>query len=156
MQKITPFLWFDNNADEAMHFYTSIFKNSQIKDVSRYPDNHPEFAGKIMTGTFVLEGQEFMALNGGPMFKFTEAISMFVRCETQDEIDYYSSKLADQGTQEQCGWITDKFGLSWQIVPTCLGELLSNPDPVKANKVLQAMLQMQKLDIQVLKEATNS
>lgn len=156
MQKITPFLWFDNNADEAMHFYTSIFKNSQIKDVSRYPDNHPEFAGKLMTGTFVLEGQEFMALNGGPMFKFTEAISMFVRCETQDEIDYYSSKLADQGTQEQCGWITDKFGLSWQIVPTCLGELLSNPDPVKANKVLQAMLQMQKLDIQVLKEAANS
>ena len=139
-----------------MHFYTSIFKNSQIKDVSRYPDNHPEFAGKIMTGTFVLEGQEFMALNGGPMFKFTEAISMFVRCETQDEIDYYSSKLADQGTQEQCGWITDKFGLSWQIVPTCLGELLSNPDPVKANKVLQAMLQMQKLDIQVLKDAANS
>ncbi len=156
MQKITPFLWFDNNADEAMHFYTSIFKNSQIKDVSRYPDNHPEFAGKLMTGTFVLEGQEFMALNGGPMFKFTEAISMFVRCETQDEIDYYSSKLADQGTQEQCGWITDKFGLSWQIVPTCLGELLSNPDPVKANKVLQAMLQMQKLDIQVLKDAANS
>ena len=97
-----------------------------------------------------------MALNGGPMFKFTEAISMFVRCETQDEIDYYSSKLADQGTQEQCGWITDKFGLSWQIVPTCLGELLSNPDPVKANKVLQAMLQMQKLDIQVLKDAANS
>ena len=147
MQKITPFLWFDNNAEEAMNFYVSIFKNSKILSVSRGPN------GEVFTGTFALDGQEFMALNGGPHFTFTEAISLFVHCESQQEVDELWEKLTEGGEESRCGWLKDKFGLSWQIVPSILGELLQDPDPVKAGRVMQAMLQMGKIDIQALKRA---
>ena len=153
MQKITPFLWFDDNAGEAMEFYTSIFKNSKILDVRRYEDVASGQAGKVMTGTFVLDGQEFMALNAGPMFKFTEAISMFVSCETQDEIDDLWERLSAGGEKSQCGWLKDKFGLSWQIVPPILGELLGDPDAAKSKRVMEAMLQMSKIDIAALQRA---
>jgi len=147
MQKITPFLWFNNNAEEAMQFYTSVFKNAKVKDIMRHD-------GKVMTGTFELEGQEFMVLNGGPQFKFTEAISLFVKCETQEEVDYYWNKLtADGGEESMCGWLKDKFGLSWQIIPNQLGKLLHDKDAKKANNVMQAMLQMRKIDIKTLQEA---
>src|SRR5439155_17471752 len=153
MQKITPFLWFDDNAEEAINFYTSIFKNSRIVDMSRYPPNGPGPAGKLMAATFQLEGQEFMALNGGPTYKFTEAISLFVNCKTQAEVDEYWTKLTAGGEEGPCGWLKDKFGLSWQIVPTILGELLSDPDPVKSQRVMKAMLQMKKIDSEKLKQA---
>ncbi len=156
MQKITPFLWFDNNAEEAMTFYTSIFKDSKIVDVSRYGEGGPGRSGTVMTGTFRLAGQEFMALNGGPEFKFTEAISFFVSCETQEEIDDLWNKLSAGGEESQCGWLKDKFGLSWQIVPPVLGELLGDKDPEKAGRVMQAMLQMRKLDIAALRRAYDS
>jgi predicted 3-demethylubiquinone-9 3-methyltransferase (glyoxalase superfamily) len=153
-QKIVPFLWFDNNAEEAINFYTSIFKNSRILDVKRYGDAGPGAKGSIMTATFLLEGQEFTALNGGPAFKFTEAISLFVKCKSQEEVDELWNKLlAGGGQPSQCGWLKDKFGLSWQIVPTILGELLSDKDPQKAARVMQAMLKMVKIDIATLKEA---
>jgi predicted 3-demethylubiquinone-9 3-methyltransferase (glyoxalase superfamily) len=140
--RITPFLWFDKNAEEAVNFYTAIFKNSKVIQL------HP------MVSTFELEGQRFMALNGGPQFKFTEAISLFVTCDTQEEIDYYWAKLLTGGGREsQCGWLKDKFGLSWQIVPAILGELMSDPDHKKSERVMQAVLKMIKLDIQVLKQA---
>src|SRR5437867_945566 len=153
MQKITPFLWFDDNAEEAINFYTSIFKNSKIIEMSRFPPNGPGPAGKLMSATFELEGQEFMALNGGPTFKFTEAISLFVDCKTQAEVDDLWEKLSAGGEKGQCGWLKDKFGLSWQIVPTALGELLGSTDPAKAQRVMQAMLQMTKLDIKGLQQA---
>src|SRR5438270_4275518 len=153
MQKITPFLWFDDNAEEAINFYTSIFKNSKIIDMSRYPPNGPGPAGKVMTATFELEGQQFMALNGGPMYKFTEAISLFVSCKTQGEVDELWEKLSAGGEKGQCGWLKDKFGLSWQIIPTALGELLGDPDPAKAQRAMQAMLQMTKIDIKGLQQA---
>ena len=154
MQKITTFLWFNDNAEEAMNFYTSIFKNSKILNVNRYGDGGPAHPGTVMTATFQLEGQEFMVLNGGPHFKFTEAISLFVNCETQAEVDELWAKLiADGGEESQCGWLKDKFGLSWQIIPTALGEMLGDPDPAKAQRAMQAMLQMQKIDIQKLKDA---
>ena len=153
MQKITPFLWFDDNAEEAINFYTSIFKNSKIVDMSRYPPNGPGPAGKLMSATFQLEGQQFMALNGGPTFKFTEAISLFVDCKTQAEVDELWERLSAGGEKGQCGWLKDKFGLSWQIVPTALGELLGSTDPAKAQRVMQAMLQMTKLDIKGLQQA---
>lgn len=147
MQKITPFLWFDGNAEEAMNFYTAIFKNAKIGNVMRYE-------GNVMTATFQLEGQEFMVLNGGPHFKFTEAISFFVNCGTQEEVDYFWEKLtADGGEESRCGWLKDKFGLSWQIIPTILGELMQDKNPAKANSVMQAMLQMNKIDIKTLQEA---
>ena len=143
--RITPFLWFDKNAVEAAEFYTSIFKNSKIIQL------HP------LVSTFELEGQHFMALNGGPGFKFTEAVSFFVSCETQEEVDYYwGSLLADGGIESRCGWLKDKYGLSWQIVPVILGELLSDPDHEKSEKVMQAMLKMIKLDIEALSKAYNS
>src|SRR5919205_2203950 len=129
MQKITPFLWFDNNLEEAMTFYTSIFKNAKVVNVSRYGDAGPGPKGTVMTATFQLEGQEFMALNGGPHFKFTEAVSFFVSCETQQEVDELWAKLSDGGQEGQCGWLKDRFGLSWQIVPRALGQLLRDPDP---------------------------
>jgi predicted 3-demethylubiquinone-9 3-methyltransferase (glyoxalase superfamily) len=152
MQKITPFLWFDNQAEEAMRFYTSIFKNSKILSTTPYPEGAPGPAGQLMTGSFQLEGQEFVALNGGPQYKFTEAVSFVVNCETQEEVDNLWAKLtADGGEEGQCGWLKDKFGLSWQIVPTILSELLS--DPAKAQRVTQVMLKMQKLDIAALKKA---
>ncbi|MCL5274594.1 MAG: VOC family protein [Chloroflexi bacterium] len=153
MQKITPFLWFDNNAEEAVNFYTSIFPNSQVLSVSRYGEAGPGPAGQVMVMSFRLDGQEFQALNGGPIFKFTEAISFVVDCKTQDEVDMYWEKLSAGGEESQCGWLKDKFGLSWQIVPAALGELLSDPNPVKAQRVMQAMLQMSKIDILGLENA---
>ncbi|MEZ4614741.1 MAG: VOC family protein [Caldilineaceae bacterium] len=147
MQSITPFLWFDNQAEEAMNFYVSIFKDSQI--VSTMPG--PE--GKLMGGTFVLNGQEFMVLNGGPMYSFTPAISLFVKCETQEEVDHYWTKLTEGGSEEPCGWLKDKFGLSWQIIPNALGELIGHPDRKKAGRALQAMLQMKKIEIAALQAA---
>jgi len=154
MQKITTFLWFDDDAEEAMKFYTSIFKNSKILSTSRYPEGTPGKAGTVMTGTFQLEGQEFMALNAGPEFKFTEAISLFVSCENQQEVDDLWNKLtADGGEESQCGWLKDKFGLSWQIIPKQLGEMLGDKDPAKAKRALDAMLQMHKIDIKTLERA---
>ena len=145
-QKITPFLWFDGNADEAMDFYVSVFKNSKVVSVTRSQ-------GKVMSGTFQLEGQQFYALNGGPQFKFTPAISLFVSCETQAEVDDLWKKLSEGGSEERCGWLKDKFGLSWQIIPSILGPLLHDRDPEKAKRAMNAMLQMNKIDIARLKQA---
>jgi predicted 3-demethylubiquinone-9 3-methyltransferase (glyoxalase superfamily) len=153
MQKITPFLWFDGKAEEAMHFYTSIFKNSKVGSVSRYGEGGPGPKGSVMTASFELEGLQFTALNGGPMYKFTEAISFHVSCESQKEVDYYWSKLSEGGQIQQCGWLKDKFGLSWQIIPSALPKLLSDPDRTRAGKVMQVMLQMKKIDIAKLEEA---
>jgi len=153
MQKITPFLWFDNNAEEAVNFYTSIFENSKIVNLSRYGEAGPGPAGSVMAATFQLEGQEFTALNGGPEYKFTEAISFFVSCDTQQEIDDKWSKLSAGGEEGQCGWLKDKYGLSWQIVPPVLVEMLQDKDSEKSNRVMQAMLQMRKLDIKTLRQA---
>jgi len=154
MQKITPFLWFDNQAEEAMNFYTSIFKNSKVGTVSRYGDAGPGPKGSVMVASFELDGMQFTALNGGPHFKFTEAISLYVNCEDQAEVDYFWNKLcADGGQPSQCGWLKDKFGLSWQIVPAVLPRLLSDPDGAKAGRVMQAMLQMQKIDVAKLEQA---
>jgi predicted 3-demethylubiquinone-9 3-methyltransferase (glyoxalase superfamily) len=157
MQKITPFLWFNDNAEEAVKFYTSIFKNSKIGKIARYGEEGEKIAGRpkgsVMTVEFQLEGQQFIALNGGPIFKFTEAISFVVNCETQEEVDYYWEKLSAGGKEVQCGWLKDKHGLSWQIVPTVLGELLSDKDAAKSQRVMQAMLKMVKLDIKKLKQA---
>ena len=154
MQKITPFLWFDTNAEAAAEFYVSIFKNSKILNVSRYGDAGPGPKGSVMVVNFQLAGQEFTALNGGPLFKFSEAFSLVVNCENQPELDEYWSKLTSGGGQEsQCGWLKDKFGFSWQIVPTELGTLMGAKDPAKANRVMQALLQMKKLDIAKLRQA---
>jgi predicted 3-demethylubiquinone-9 3-methyltransferase (glyoxalase superfamily) len=153
MQKITPFLWFDNQAEEAMNFYTSIFKNSKIGNVTRYGEGGPGPAGTVMTATFQLDGQEFMALNGGPHFTFSPAISFFVNCETQEEVDELWEKLSEGGETEQCGWLKDKYGVSWQIVPTILGEMLQDKDPEKSKRVTEAMLKMDKLDIKILRQA---
>jgi predicted 3-demethylubiquinone-9 3-methyltransferase (glyoxalase superfamily) len=154
MQKITPFLWFDSNAEEAMNFYVSIFKNSRVLRVSRYGDAGPGPKGTVMAATFQLEGQEFQALNGGPAYKFTPAISLFVNCETQEEVDELWAKLLEGGGREdQCGWLQDKFGLSWQIIPTLLAKLLSDKDPKKSSRVMKAMLQMKKIDMNGLKRA---
>ena len=153
MQKIIPFLWFDNQAEEAMNFYTSIFKNSKILNINRYGEGGPGEEGTVMSVTFQLEGQEFYALNGGPQFKFTEAISFFVNCETQEEVDELWKKLSEGGETHGPGWIKDKYGLSWQIVPTILGEYLNDPDPQKSQRVMNTMLQMEKLDIKKLKQA---
>jgi predicted 3-demethylubiquinone-9 3-methyltransferase (glyoxalase superfamily) len=147
MKKITPFLWFDTQAEEAVNFYVSIFKNSKVLSVNRKPD------GKAFTVLFELDGVEFMALNAGPMFKFTEAFSMYVNCEDQDEVDYFWSKLSAIPEAESCGWCKDKWGLSWQIVPKQLGDYIGGPDPVKAERGMQAMLQMRKLIIADLKKA---
>ena len=153
MQKITPFLWFDNQAEEAMNFYTSIFKDSKVGRVSRYDSSFPEKAGTAMTATFQLFGQEFMALNGGPLFTFTEAISFLVHCENQQEVDDLWAKLSAGGRESQCGWLKDKFGLSWQIIPNALPEMLADKDPAKAHRVMQAMLKMSKIDIAALERA---
>ena len=153
MQKITPFLWYDDKAEEAMNFYVSIFKNSKIGKVSRYGEAGPGPKGTVMVATFQLDGQDFMALNGGPHFKFTEAISLVVDCETQEEVDEFWEKLSEGGEKSQCGWLKDKYGLSWQVVPTILGELMQDKDPEKSQRVMKAMLQMKKIDIQILKQA---
>jgi predicted 3-demethylubiquinone-9 3-methyltransferase (glyoxalase superfamily) len=153
MQKIVPFLWFDGKAEEAMNFYVSIFKNSKIGEVTRYGKAGPGQEGTVISATFQLEGQEFYALNGGPQFTFTPAISLFVNCETQQEVDELWKKLSEGGEIQQCGWLRDKYGLSWQIIPTILGKLLRDKDPAKAQRVMQAMLQMKKIDIARLKQA---
>jgi len=153
MQKITPFLWFDDKAEQAVNFYTSIFNDSKIENISRYGDEGPGPAGSVMMANFILNGQEFMALNGGPVFKFTEAISLFVTCEDQAEVDYYWDRLSEGGETQQCGWLKDKFCLSWQIVPSALGRLMGDKDPEKAGRVMQAMLKMVKIDIAVLQKA---
>ena len=159
IQRITPFLWFDDQAEEAAAFYTSIFKNSKITGTSRYGKQGAAVsgrpAGSVMTVTFELDGQEFVALNGGPLFKFTEAVSFVVRCESQDEVDYYWEKLSEGGDPKarQCGWLKDKYGVSWQVVPRVLDELLTDPDPEKSERAMKAMLQMIKIDIEALKRA---
>jgi predicted 3-demethylubiquinone-9 3-methyltransferase (glyoxalase superfamily) len=153
MQKITPFLWFDNEAEEAANFYVSIFKNSMITNVSRYGDAGPGPKGSVMIVSFQLEGQEFIALNGGPQFKFTPSISLYVNCESQEEVDQLWEKVSAGGRKERCGWLQDRYGLSWQIVPTALQKLMSDPNPKKAAGVMQAMLQMDKIDIKRLQEA---
>jgi len=155
MPKITPFLWFDNNAEEAANFYTSIFKNSKISQARRYGDGGPGPKGTVMTISFTLDGLELTALNGGPLFKFNESISFLVHCKTQEEVDYFWDKLVAGGQKSQCGWLKDKFGLSWQIVPDILIELLGDKDPAKSQRVMQAMLQMNKIDIQKLQDASN-
>jgi len=156
MQKITTFLWYDTQAEEAANFYVSIFKNSRIGNVGRYGEGGPGPKGSVMSVTFQLEGQEFFALNGGPAFKFTPAISLFVNCETQEEVDELWAKLSAGGRQDRCGWLQDKYGLSWQIIPKVLGELLHHPDPQIAKRVMNAMLQMSQIDIQKLKDAANA
>jgi predicted 3-demethylubiquinone-9 3-methyltransferase (glyoxalase superfamily) len=155
MPKISPFLWFNDNAEEAMKFYVSIFKNSRIVHVSRYGDAGPGPKGQLMTATFELEGQQFMALNGGPMFQFTPAISLFVSCETQAEVDELWEKLSAGGSPDRCGWLKDKFGLSWQIIPSALGRLLTDSDRGRSQRAMQAMLQMGKIDIQALEDAAD-
>jgi predicted 3-demethylubiquinone-9 3-methyltransferase (glyoxalase superfamily) len=152
-QKITPYLWFDGQAEEAMNFYVSVFKNSEILTVSRYGEGGPGPAGSVMIASFRLDGEEFLALNGGPMFKFTEAVSFLISCESQDEVDYYWDKLTEGGEPSQCGWLKDKFGLSWQVIPTRLAELLQDEDPEKAGRVMQAMLQMTKIEVPKLEAA---
>ena len=153
MQKITTFLWFDDQAEEAAKFYTSIFKNAKIGTVSRYGEGAPRPKGTAMVVTFQLAGQEFMALNGGPLFKFTEAVSLFVDCEGQEEVDELWEKLSAAGEKGRCGWLKDKYGLSWQIIPSALGKLMSDPDPAKSNAVMHAMLKMNKIVIEDLKKA---
>jgi len=153
MQKITPFLWFDDNAEEAANFYVSVFKNSRVVSISRYGEAGPRPAGTVMTVSFVLDGEEFVALNGGPEFIFSPAISFAVNCTTQEEVDELWAKLSAGGKEVQCGWLEDRYGLSWQIVPTVLIEMLNDADPAKANRVMQAMLQMVKIDIEGLRRA---
>ena len=152
MQKITPFLWFNDNAEEAIEFYMSVFENGSLGTVSRYGEAGPGPKGKLMTASFKLNGQEFVALNGGPQFTFTEAVSFVVNCEAQEEIDHYWDKLSEGGQTQMCGWLKDKFGLSWQIVPTILGKLLKGDDREKSKRVMNAMLKMKKLDIKTLKD----
>jgi len=153
MPKITPFLWFDSQAEEAANFYVSIFENSRIVNVSRYGDAGPGPKGTAMSVTFQLNGQDFMALNGGPQFTFTPAISFFVHCENQQEVDELWEKLSEGGKKERCGWLKDKFGLSWQIIPAVLGKMLGDKDPERSKRVMQALLQMTKIDIEGLKLA---
>ncbi len=153
MQKITTFLTFDNQAEEAINLYVSTFKNSKIVRTNRYGEAGPGPHGALMSATFELEGQEFVALNGGPHFSFAEGISLLVNCETQAEVDELWEKLSEGGEQGPCGWLKDKFGVSWQIIPTALGDMLGDPDPDKANRVMQAMLHMHKIDIAALRQA---
>jgi predicted 3-demethylubiquinone-9 3-methyltransferase (glyoxalase superfamily) len=153
MQKITPFLWFDNQAEEAVKFYTSIFKNSKVGKIARYGDAGPRPKGSVMTISFELDGTEFTALNGGPVFKFNEAISFVVDCTSQQEVDELWAKLTEGGEEGQCGWLKDKFGVSWQIVPRILIELMNDPDPEKARRVTEALLRMKKIEIKPLQEA---
>ncbi len=153
MQRITPFLWFDTQAEEAARFYVSIFKNSKILSLSRYSEAGPGPAGSVMTVEFELDGEKFVALNGGPQYTFTHAVSFVVNCETQDEVDHYWARLSEGGKEIQCGWVTDKYGLSWQIVPTTLLEMIKTGDPEKRSRVMQAMFKMVKLDIETLKNA---
>jgi predicted 3-demethylubiquinone-9 3-methyltransferase (glyoxalase superfamily) len=154
MQKITPFLWFNDNAEEAMNYYVKVFKNSKIVNSSRYPEGGPGPAGKLMVATFEIEGQEFMVLNGGRHYKITPAVSFMVHCDTQEELDHYWNTLTSDGGQEvECGWLTDKFGVSWQIVPRALGKWMSDPDKTKTARVFEALMKMKKLSIPELQKA---
>jgi predicted 3-demethylubiquinone-9 3-methyltransferase (glyoxalase superfamily) len=152
-QKIIPFLWFENQAEEAVNYYINIFNNSSIINITYYGEAGPGPMDNVITVTFELEGQEFTALNGGPMFKFTEAISFYVKCTSQDEVDYYWEKLTEAGEEQPCGWLKDKYGLSWHIVPTLLVEMLNDSDPEKVKRVTEAMLKMKKIDIKTLKQS---
>ena len=153
MQKITPFLWFNDNAEEAMDFYHSVFKNSEIIYKNYYPEGMP-MAGKLMTGSITIEGQDFHVLNGGPQFTFTEAVSFFINCETQEEVDYLWDRLTENGgSPSMCGWLKDKYGLSWQIIPATLGKLMNDPDRAKAGRVMQAMMKMKKIIVADLQKA---
>ncbi len=156
MQKITPFLWFDGNAEEAMNFYVSVFKDAKVLGVNRYGKGAPLPEGTVLTASFELNGLKFVALNGGPMYQFSPATSFVVDCDTQEEVDYYWEKLGEGGKYNRCAWLDDKFGVTWQIVPKKLGQLLSDPDPVKAGRVMQAMMQMDKIDIEGLQRASRS
>jgi predicted 3-demethylubiquinone-9 3-methyltransferase (glyoxalase superfamily) len=156
MQRITPSLWFDTEAEEAADFYVSVFKNSQVLNVSRYGEAGPRPAGTVMTVDFELDGQQFIALNGGPEFPFTEAVSLQVNCETQEEVDRYWSVLSEGGEEGPCGWLKDRYGLSWQIIPVALAELLNDPDAAKAQRAMAAMLQMKKIDIAALQAAAEA
>lgn len=158
MQNITPSLWFDNNAEEAMNFYVSVFKDGKINRIDRYPEGYSEgpmagMGGKVLNGEFEINGQKFICLDGGPIFKFNEAISFTVECADQDEVDYYWEKLSAVPESEQCGWLKDKFGLSWQIVPKQLGELMSGSDPDSSKRVMESLLKMKKIDITELQKA---
>jgi predicted 3-demethylubiquinone-9 3-methyltransferase (glyoxalase superfamily) len=153
MQKITPFLWFDGKAEEAMNFYVSIFKNSKVVNVTRYGEAGPGPKGTVMSAIFELDGQEFFALNGGPHFTFSPATSFFVNCETQQEVDEFWEKLSEGGKKQRCGWLKDKYGLSWQIIPSILGKMLQDKDSRKSTRVMQAMLQMDKIDVNGLQQA---
>ena len=153
MQKITPFLWFDGKAEEAMNFYVSTIPNSKVLGITRVGDAGPGPKGSVLTANFVLNGLEFVALNGGPQFKFTEAVSFVINCETQEEVDRYWDKLSEGGRKDQCGWLKDKYGLSWQIVPIQLTQMLQDKDSKKADRVMKSMMQMKKIDIKELKQA---
>jgi len=154
MQKIVTFLWFDGQAEEAVTFYTSLFKDAKIITMARYPDSVPGMGGKVLTAVFELNGQRFMALDGGPQFKFNESISLLINCEDQAEIDYFWNKLtADGGRESRCGWVKDKYGLSWQVVPTNMGELMQSKDPAKSGRAVQALMGMSKINIKELAEA---
>jgi predicted 3-demethylubiquinone-9 3-methyltransferase (glyoxalase superfamily) len=155
-QRITPFLWFDGQAEEAANFYVSVFKNSRIVTTARYGDAGPGPKGSVMTVVFSLDGQEFIGLNGGPHFRFTEAVSFSVDCKTQEEVDYYWERLSAGGQQQPCGWLKDRFGLSWQVNPGRLGEMLADPDPARSKRVMEAMLQMKKIDLAALERAYES
>lgn len=153
MQKITTFLWFNDKAEEAAKFYVALFKNSKIETIARYGDAGPGPKGSVMTVVFTLDGQQFIALNGGPVFSFTPAISLMVNCETQEEVDRLWDKLLEGGKPDRCGWLQDRYGLSWQVIPTALGKLMSDPDPQKSRRVMEAMLKMDKIDSRKLEEA---
>jgi predicted 3-demethylubiquinone-9 3-methyltransferase (glyoxalase superfamily) len=154
-QKITPNLWFDTEAEEAASFYLSVFKDSRIVNVTRYPQDSPGEAGTVMTVEFELDGQRFVAINGGPQFTFTEAVSFQINCADQDEVDYYWERLTDGGEEGPCGWLKDRYGLSWQVVPAGMDELFTDPDPARAQRAMQAMLKMSKLDVAALREAAD-
>ena len=156
MPRITPNLWFDTQGEEAAEFYVSIFPNSKITNVTHYTEAGPRAAGAVMTVDFVLDGQEFTAINGGPQFTFDEAVSLLINCEDQDEVDYYWEKLTDGGQEVQCGWLKDKFGLSWQVVPQGMEEILGDPDPTRGQRAMQAMFGMKKLDVAALRAAADS
>jgi predicted 3-demethylubiquinone-9 3-methyltransferase (glyoxalase superfamily) len=152
-QKVTPFLWFDGQAEEAMNFYISVFKNGRVISIARYSDAFPGMKGKVLTGVFEMNGQQYMVIDGGPMYKFTEAVSFFVNCETQAEVDELWQKLTKEGQESRCGWLKDKYGMSWQIIPDVLGKMLTDPDKVKAKRVMEAMLKMSKIETSVLQQA---
>lgn len=153
MQKITPFLWFDNNAEEAIALYTSLFKNARIKDIVRYGPMGPGPEGSVMTASFEIEGQEFAVINGGPMYKFTEAVSFVIHCDTQEEVDHFWSKLSEGGQEQMCGWLKDRFGLSWQIVPRVMLQMFKDKDARRSQRVMGAMMKMRKIDIPTLQAA---